>query len=76
MTDCLLTIDEQAATDASGFDEVFLWTRATKSTYTGTLDPYLTTFGPVRQENIDFVRIALAVFSADRTRTNGRRDDY
>lgn len=67
MTDCLLTIDEQAATDASGFDEVFLWTRATKSTYTGTRDPHLTTFGPVRQENIDFVRIALAVFSADRS---------
>lgn len=67
MTDCLLTIDEQAATDASGFDEVFLWTRATKSTYSGTLDPHLTAFGPVRQENIDFVRIALAVFSADRS---------
>lgn len=67
MTDCLLTIDEQTATDASGFDEVFLWTRATKSTYTGTLDPHLTALGPVRQENIDFVRIALTVFSADRS---------
>lgn len=67
MTYCLLTIDEQAATDVSGFDEVFLWTRTTKSTYTGTLDPHLTAFGAVRQENIDFVRIALAVFSADRS---------
>jgi len=66
MTSCLLTIDERAAA-ASDFDEIFLWTRSAKSTYTGTLDPYLGVFGSVRQENIDFVRIALAVFSADRS---------
>ncbi len=67
MTNCLLTIDEHAATNVSGFNEVFLWTRTTKSIYTGTLDPHLAAFGAVRQENIDFVRIALAVFSADRS---------
>lgn len=67
MTACLLTIDEQTAIDARGFDEVFLWTRTAKSTYSGSHDPHLSTFGPVQQANIDFVRIALAVFSADRS---------
>jgi 7-cyano-7-deazaguanine synthase in queuosine biosynthesis len=67
MTNLLFTIDENRAKSASGFDETFLWTRLGKSTFTGALDPHLTSFGPVRQENIDFVRIALAVFSADRS---------
>lgn len=67
MTTCLLTLNEQTAAAAAAFDEVFLWTRATKSTYTGTIDPHLSAFGSARGENIDFVRIALAVFSADRS---------
>lgn len=67
MTTCLLTIDEQTAANASGFDEVFLWTREGKSTYTGSIDPHLSSFRHVRHENIDFARIALAVFSADRS---------
>lgn len=67
MTTCLLTIDEDTAAAAATFDEVFLWTGENTSVYTGKLDPHLTTFGPVRSENIDFVRIALAVFSADRS---------
>jgi hypothetical protein len=67
VTSCLFSIDEQTAADASAFDEVFLWTRTAKSTYTGTLDPHLTAFGPVGRANVDFVRIALAVFSADRS---------
>ncbi|MDV6291470.1 hypothetical protein [Rhodococcus aetherivorans] len=77
MTSFLLTVDEQTASAASTFDEVFLWTRSSKSTYTGTLDPHLTPFGPVRQENVDFVRIALAVFSADRSvRRKARGSDW
>lgn len=77
MTSCLLSIDEQVANAASAFDEVFLWTRTAKSTYAGTLDPHLNAFGPVRQENIDFVRIALAVFSADRSALRqGRGSDW
>lgn len=67
MTHFLLTIDEQIAAAATTYDEVFLWTRAAKSTFTGVLDPHLRSFGPVRQENIDFVRLALGVFSADRS---------
>lgn len=77
MTSCLLTVDERTAAATSGFDEVFLWTRSTKSTFTGTLDPYLVTFGSVLQENVDFVRIALAVFSADRSvRRKGRGSSW
>lgn len=67
MTSIILTVDEQKASATTTFDEVLLWSRSAKSTYTGILDPYLTAFGPVRQENVDFVRIALAVFSADRS---------
>lgn len=77
MTSFLLTIDERAATTASTFDEVFLWTQSARSTYTGTVDPYLASFGPVREENVDFVRIALAVFSADRSvRRKARGADW
>lgn len=67
MTDFLLTLDEATAASVSGFDEVFLWTRAARSTFSGSLGPYLEAFGPVRQENVDFVRLALGAFSADRT---------
>ncbi|MDR6910647.1 7-cyano-7-deazaguanine synthase in queuosine biosynthesis [Rhodococcus fascians] len=77
MNNFLLTIDLNTANSASEFDEAFLWTRSTKSTFTGALDPHLTSFGPVRQENIDFVRIALAVFSADRSvRREARGADW
>lgn len=67
MSDFLLTIDEHVPVRAKGFDEIFLWTRPAPCTFTGSLDPFLTSFGPVRQENVDFVRIALGVFSADRS---------
>lgn len=78
MTHFLLTIDERvAAADGGEFDEVLLWTRATKSTFTGTLDPHLADFGLVRTGNIDFVRLALAVFSADRSvPRQGRGSDW
>lgn len=73
MTDFLLTIDEQIHAGANGFDEVLLWTRSAPCTFTGSLDPHLKSFGPVCQENVDFVRLALGVFSADRSvLRNGR----
>ena len=67
MTRFLLSIDEQSARNAADYDEVFLWTRTTQSTFGGSLTPHLTAFGPVRQANIDFVRLALGVFAADRS---------
>lgn len=77
MTDFLLTIDEKTANSAVGYDEIFLWTRTGKSTFTGTLSPHLPSLGRVRQENIDFVRIALAIFSADRSvRRQARGSDW
>lgn len=73
----LLTLDEQAAATATGYDEVLLWTRSARSTFTGSLDPHLEMFGAVRPENVDFVRLALAVFSADRSvPRKGRGSDW
>lgn len=73
MTSFLLTSDEQLAATSDAYDEVFLWTRSGKSTFTGTLGPHLSSFGAVRTENVDFVRIALAVFAADRSVTRHAR---
>ena len=67
MTSFLLTINEETAANSTGFDEVFLWTRSGRSTFTGSLDPHLELFGPISRENIDFVRLALGVFAADRS---------
>ncbi|MFE7422119.1 hypothetical protein [Rhodococcus sp. NPDC057529] len=70
MTRCLLAISEQAADDAmtaGTFDEVFLWSRSARSTFTGTLSPYLESLGEVNPRNVDLVRIALGVLAADRS---------
>lgn len=67
MTRFLLAIDERAALAAQGFDEVLLWTGGRRSSFTGTLGPHLESFGPVARANIDFARIALGVFAADRS---------
>lgn len=67
MTSFLLTTDETTA-DAGGFDEVLLWSGSSpRTTFIGPLDQHLSTFGQVRRENVDFVRLALGVFSADRS---------
>lgn len=77
MTSFLLTLDESTA-DAGGYDEVFLWSGSSpRSTFVGPLDPHLSAFGPVRQTNVDFVRLALAVFAADRSvRRQGGGSDW
>lgn len=67
MTRFLLTITKQNADAAEGYDEVFLWTQSERDSFSGVLDPHLTSLGPARQENVDFVRLALAVFAADRS---------
>lgn len=77
MTSFLLTLNEETAVNSTGFDEVFRWTRTRLSTFTGSLDPHLEVFGPVRRENIDFVRLALGVFAADRSvPRQGRGSDW
>lgn len=70
MTRCLLTISEteaDAAITAGSFDEVFLWSRSARSSFTGTLSPYLESLGPVNPRNVDLVRIALGVLATDRS---------
>lgn len=70
MTCCFLSISEQdadAAIDADSFDEVFLWSRSTKSTFTGNLSPHLENLGEVNPRNLDLVRIALGALAADRS---------
>jgi len=67
MTSFLLTTSETVAA-AGGYDEIFLWSKSSAlSTFRSPLDEHLGTFGIVRQENIDLVRLALGVFSADRS---------
>ncbi|WP_122816345.1 hypothetical protein [Nocardioides pantholopis] len=77
MTTFLLATDEETA-DAGGFDEVLLWSGLSpRSTFGGPLDQHLTSFGSVRQENVDLVRLALGVFSADRSvRRQGGGSDW
>lgn len=70
MTRLLLAISEadaNASFQGGGFDEVLLWTRSGRSSFTGTLDPYLSGLGTVNSRNVDLVRIALGVLAADRS---------
>lgn len=70
MSRCLLAISEQyadTALTAGSFDEVFLWSRSAKSTFTGSLSPYLEHLGPINTRNVDLVRIALGILAADRS---------
>lgn len=70
MTRILLTISDaaaEAALQGNSYDETFLWTHDGRSTFTGAVDPHLGELGDVNPVNVDLVRIALAVFSADRS---------
>jgi len=70
MTRMLLAISEgdaDAALQGGVFDEVFLWTQRGRSTFTGSVDPYLSGLGAVNPRNVDLVRIALGVLAADRS---------
>lgn len=63
----LLALNEERASTAEGFDEVFLWTDQPQSSFSSNLSPSLTKLGPVTDANADFVRIATAVYAADRS---------
>lgn len=70
MTRLLLAISEADADTAlqdATFDEVFLWTRSGRFSFTGTLDPHLSSLGAVNPRNVDLVRIALSVLASDRS---------
>lgn len=70
MTRLLLTLSESSADVAlrdGNFDEVFLWTRNGRTTFTGGIDPHLASLGAVNPRNVDLVRIALGVLATDRS---------
>ena len=70
MSRLLLTLSETTADDAlqdGSFDEVFLWNRNGRTTFTGGIDPHLAGLGLVNPRNVDLVRIALGVLAADRS---------
>lgn len=70
MTRLLLTISESTAETArqsGNYDEMFLWSHNGPSTFIGSADPHLTGLGAVNPQNVDLVRIAMAVFASDRS---------
>lgn len=77
MNRLLLTLDSSTAIQQQGFDEVFLWSRGRPLTFTGSLDPHLMEMGEIGHLNVDFVRIALGVYAADRSvRRKGHGSDW
>ncbi|MFJ3405393.1 hypothetical protein [Promicromonospora sp. NPDC090134] len=70
MSRFLLTLSEDTADSAlqsRSLDEVFLWTRNGRTTFTGLIDPHLSNLGAVNLRNVDLIRIALGVLAADRS---------
>ncbi|GAA1914757.1 hypothetical protein GCM10009775_04150 [Microbacterium aoyamense] len=70
MSRLILTLSDAAATKAlegGTYDEVFLWSGAGRTTFTGSTGPFLHELGAVSPVNVDLVRIALAVLASDRS---------
>ena len=60
----------------AGAKTTFYWASNPRSSFESTYDPHLLGLGPVASSNVDFVRVAAAVFAADRStpREWGRSD--
>jgi 7-cyano-7-deazaguanine synthase in queuosine biosynthesis len=67
MVDFTLRLSAPKSLRASDLRTSFYWTAEGPSSFEGPFGPRLGAVGPVRLENIDFVRLALLVFAADRT---------
>jgi hypothetical protein len=67
MPDFTLRLSAPKAPKPAELRENFYWTADGPSSFEGPYGPRLGKFGPVRPENVDFVRLALLVFAADRT---------
>ncbi len=63
-----------ASADTAAEPGTFYWSSDERSSFRTSLSPTLGVLGPVRVENVDLVRIAAAVYAADRSsvRTVGR----
>jgi hypothetical protein len=49
----------------------FLWSKDSRGSFSTTAGPRLVELGPVPQPNIEFVRVAVGVYAADRTAPRG-----
>lgn len=67
MPDFTLRLSAPEEPKPSELGQNFYWTAEGPSSFEGPYGPRLGKLGPVRPENIDFVRLALLVFAADRT---------
>lgn len=67
MPDFTLRLSVPKSPKPAALLESFYWTAEGPSSFEGRLGPRLGMLGPIRTENIDFVRLALLVFAADRT---------
>ena len=67
MVDFTLRLSAPQAPRPSDLRTSFYWTAKGPTSFEGPYGPRLGALGPVRPENIDFVRLALLVFAADRT---------
>ncbi len=67
MPDFTLRLSAPKEPKSAELRENFYWTAEGTSSFEGPYGPRLGKLGPVRPENVDFVRLALLVFAADRT---------
>lgn len=67
MPDFTLRLSVPEAPKPAELRENFYWTAEGPSSFEAPYGPRLGKLGPVRPENVDFVRLALLVFAADRT---------
>lgn len=67
MADFTLRLSAPKDPKPAELQENFYWTAEGRSSFEGPYGPRLGKLGPVRHENVDFVRLALLVFAADRT---------
>jgi 7-cyano-7-deazaguanine synthase in queuosine biosynthesis len=73
----LLALTSERASAAADFDEVFLWADGPHSSFSTSLSSTLCDLGSVTDLNVDFVRLAMAVYAADRSiRRQGQGSDW
>lgn len=76
MPDFSLRLSVPSSPKAADLRQSFYWTAEGPSSFASPYGPRLGSLGPVQRENVDFVRLALLVYAADRTtpRSGGGSD--
>jgi len=67
MVEFTLRLSVPASPAQASLRSSFYWTAQGPSSFEGPFGPRLGRLGPVRAQNVDFARLALTVFAADRT---------